>query len=88
VIRNLNSRDYPHLQWSQLSTGEIAPFQMTSALTKYPALRVVRASPTGQLAPFRLRMNFSKFPPQEVVAFIIRNLNSRDCLLDSSLLFG
>ncbi len=37
----------PQPQWSQLSSGEIAPFRLISALTANPPLADVRASSTG-----------------------------------------
>ncbi len=35
----------PHPQWSLLHTVETTPFRMTSPLTKFPPLAVVRGSP-------------------------------------------
>ena len=39
----------PHSQWSQLHTVELAPFRMTSPLTKFPPQAVVRGSPSPML---------------------------------------
>ena len=39
----------PQPQWSQLSTGELAPFRLTSALMKFLPLAVIRASAKSQI---------------------------------------
>ena len=38
---------FPQSQWSQLHTVEFAPFRLTSPLTKFLPLAVIRGSPLG-----------------------------------------